>query len=144
MRAYPQAALVLFAGNVSAEMQMQALRLGVAGYLEQSLPLARFITALRAIYCGQRVLGMGTNTTSVPGRPTNQIRRAYECQRRDLNETDIELVRLAADGFSNKEIAALQLLSELHVKRRMQDIYRKLRVIDRAQAVTVATHIGLI
>ena len=53
-------------------------------------------------------------------------------------------VRLAAEGCSNKEIASRQFWSEVTVKRKMQDIYRKLQVTDRAQAVADAMRMGLI
>ncbi len=54
------------------------------------------------------------------------------------------LLRLAAQGCSNKEIAARQFWSEVTVKRKMQDIYHKLQVTDRVQAVAEAMRIGLI
>ncbi len=53
-------------------------------------------------------------------------------------------MRLAAAGCSNKEIASRQFWSEVTVKRKMQDIYRKLQVTDRAQAVAEAMRMGLI
>src|SRR6266851_1221665 len=61
-----------------------------------------------------------------------------------LSDLEIELVRLAAAGCSNKEIASRQFWSEVTVKRKMQDIYRKLQVTDRAQAVAEAMRMGLI
>ena len=64
--------------------------------------------------------------------------------RSGLSDLDIELVRLAAQGCSNKEIAARQFWSEVTVKRKMQDIYRKLQVTDRVQAVAEAMRMGLI
>ena len=64
--------------------------------------------------------------------------------RSGLSDLDIELLRLAAQGCSNKEIAAHQFWSEVTVKRKMQDIYRKLQVTDRVQAVAEVMRMGLI
>jgi len=53
-------------------------------------------------------------------------------------------VRLAAQGWTNKEIGNQMYWSEVQVKRKMQDVYRKLQVTDRAQAVAEAMRHGLI
>jgi DNA-binding NarL/FixJ family response regulator len=57
---------------------------------------------------------------------------------------EIELVQLASKGCTNKEIGTQLYWSEVQVKRKMQDIYRKLQVTDRAQAVAEAIRQGLI
>jgi DNA-binding NarL/FixJ family response regulator len=58
--------------------------------------------------------------------------------------TEIELVRLASKGCTNKEIGKKLFWSEVQVKRKLQDVYRKLQVTDRAHAVAEAIHQGLI
>jgi len=73
-----------------------------------------------------------------------RLTKKQERVRSGLSDIEIELVRLAAEGCSNKEIAARQFWSEVTVKRKMQDIYRKLQVTDRAQAVAEAMRMGLI
>jgi len=57
---------------------------------------------------------------------------------------DQQVLNLLVQGCSNKEIASRQFWSEVTVKRKMQDIYRKLQVTDRAQAVADAMRMGLI
>ena len=61
-----------------------------------------------------------------------------------LSMKEIEVVRLASEGCTNREIGKHQFLSEVQVKRKMQDIYRKLQVADQAQAVAAALRQGLI
>ena len=61
-----------------------------------------------------------------------------------LSTTEIELIHLASKGYTNKEIGKQHFWSEVQVKRKMQDIYRKLQVTDRAQAVAEAMRQGLI
>jgi DNA-binding NarL/FixJ family response regulator len=53
-------------------------------------------------------------------------------------------VQLAAQGWTNKEIGKHMYWSEVQVKRKMQEVYRKLQVTDRAQAVAQAIRHGLI
>jgi DNA-binding NarL/FixJ family response regulator len=57
---------------------------------------------------------------------------------------EIDLIRLASKGCTNKEIGRQHFWSEVQVKRKMQEIYRKLQVADRAQAVAEAMRQGLI
>jgi DNA-binding NarL/FixJ family response regulator len=61
-----------------------------------------------------------------------------------LSTVEIELLRLASNGYTNKAIGKELYWSEVQVKRKMQDIYRKLEVTDRAQAVAEAMRHGLI
>jgi len=63
---------------------------------------------------------------------------------RGLSMTEVELVRFATNGYTNKEIGKQLFWSEIQVKRKMQDIYRKLHVTDRAHAVAIAIREGLI
>jgi ATP/maltotriose-dependent transcriptional regulator MalT len=60
-----------------------------------------------------------------------------------LTQQEVELLRLAASGLSNRDIGAQQFWSEITIKRKMGEIYRKLAVKNRAQAVAEAIHLGL-
>ena len=61
-----------------------------------------------------------------------------------LSEREIELLRLIASGFSNKEIADTLFITEGTVKNHITHILGKLNVRDRTQAVLKAKEIGLI
>ncbi len=92
---------------------------------------------------GERVLGESQAITQVViefHRLTKEQNRLC----RGLSMREIELVRLAANGCTNKEIGKQLFWSEVQVKRKMQDVYRKLQVTDRAQAVAQALRQGLI
>ena len=119
------------------------MRIGVYGYLQKTLPTDELLAALRAVYRGERVVSEARAITRVLSE-YERLTKEQERVRSGLNDLEIELVRLAAEGCSNKEIAARQFWSEVTVKRKMQDIYRKLQVSDRAQAVAEAMRMGLI
>jgi len=57
---------------------------------------------------------------------------------------EIDIIRLASKGYTNKQIGQQHYWSEIQVKRKMQEIYRKLQVNDRAHAVAEAMRQGLI
>ncbi len=142
-RACPQARTVILTGLADDGHLFRAMRIGVHGYMQKALPLSDLLAALRAVHKGERVIGEPRAVTQVLSE-FSRLTREQDRVRSGLSDLEIELVRLAAEGCSNKEIAARQFWSEVTVKRKMQDIYRKLQVTDRAQAVAEAMRMGLI
>jgi DNA-binding NarL/FixJ family response regulator len=142
-RGCPKTRIVILTGYSDEGHLFRAMRIGVHGYLQKSLSISELLSALRAVYKGERVIGEPRAITQVLGE-FERITKEQERIRSGLTDLEIELVRLAAEGCSNKEIAARQFWSEVTVKRKMQDIYRKLQVTDRAQAVAEAMRMGLI
>lgn len=142
-RCSPESRVVILTGFTEEHSLFRAMKLGVHGYLQKALPVHDLIVALRAVNNGERVIGEPHAVTQVLNE-FGRLTREQERLRSGLTDLEIELVRLAAEGCSNKEIAARQFWSEVTVKRKMQDIYRKLQVTDRAQAVAEAMRMGLI
>ncbi|MBV9709376.1 MAG: response regulator transcription factor [Ktedonobacteraceae bacterium] len=142
-RASADTRIVIFTGVTEEDYLLRAMRIGVHGYLQKSLPLDEVLTALRAVYRGERVIGEQHAVTQVLSE-FSRLTKEQERSRSGLTDLEIELIRQAAEGHSNKEIASHQFWSEVTVKRKMQDIYRKLQATDRAQAVAEAIRMGLI
>lgn len=142
-RGCPKARIVILTGAADDSHLLQAMRIGVHGYLQKALPINELLSALRAVYRGERVIGEPRAVTVVLNE-FERLTKEQERVRAGLTDLEIELLRLVAEGCSNKEIAARQFWSEVTVKRKMQDIYRKLQVADRAQAVAEAMRMGLI
>src|SRR5216683_1401781 len=139
----PETRIVLFAGSNDEQLLFDAVRIGVHGYLQKTLSIEDLCRALRAVKCGERVLGETQAVTQV----VIEFHRLANEQNRlnwGLSTADIELVQLAAQGWTNKEIGKHMYWSEVQVKRKMQEVYRKLQVTDRAQAVAQAIRHGLI
>jgi DNA-binding NarL/FixJ family response regulator len=143
LRCSPDTHIVLFAGSNDEKLLFEAIRIGVHGYLQKTLSIDDLRRALRAIQCGERVLGESEAITQVV---IEFHRLAKEQHRLDrgLSTVEVELVQLASNGYTNKEIGKELFWSEVQVKRKMQDIYRKLQVTDRVQAVAEAMRHGLI
>jgi DNA-binding NarL/FixJ family response regulator len=143
LRLSPETRVVLFAGSNDEQLLFDAIRIGVHGYLQKTLSIEDLRRALRAVKCGERVLGETQAVTQV----VIEFHRLAKEQNRlnwGLSTADIELVQLAAQGWTNKEIGKHMYWSEVQVKRKMQEVYRKLQVTDRAQAVAQAIRHGLI
>jgi DNA-binding NarL/FixJ family response regulator len=143
LRSSPNTHVVLFAGSNDEKLLFDAIRIGVHGYLQKTLSIDDLRRALRAIQCGERVLGESEAITQVVIE-FHRLAQEQDRLNRGLSTVEIELLRLASNGYTNKEIGKEVFWSEVQVKRKMQDIYRKLQVTDRAQAVAEAMRHGLI
>lgn len=143
LRNTPSARVVLYAGVNDEKLLFEAVRVGVHGYLQRTLSIEDLQRALRAVHCGERVLGESQAVTQM----VIEFRRLSTEQNRlnwGLSTTEIECLKLASQGWTNKEIGKQLYWSEVQVKRKMQDIYRKLQATDRAQAVAEGIRHGLI
>ncbi len=143
LRGCPKTRIVVLTGFTDEGHLLRAMRIGVHGYLQKALPINELLASLRAVQNGERVIGEPRAITQVLSE-FERLTKEQERVRSGLTDLEIELLRLAAEGCSNKEIASRQFWSEVTVKRKMQDIYRKLQVTDRAQAVAEAMRMGLI
>ena len=143
LRSCPDTRIVLFSGFDDEDFLFEAIRIGVHGFLKKTLSIDDLVSALRAVKQGERVLGEPRAITKVL-EEFHQLTRVHNRLLFKLNTTEIELVRLASEGCTNREIGTKLYWSEVQVKRKMQDIYRKLEVTDRAQAVAEAMRHGLI
>jgi DNA-binding NarL/FixJ family response regulator len=143
LRSLSDTRIVLFSGFEDENLLIDAVRIGVHGFLKKTLSIDDLASALRAIQRGERVIGDPRAITQV----LEEFHRLTKVHNRllfKLNTTEIELVRLASEGCTNREIGTQLYWSEVQVKRKMQDIYKKLEVTDRAQAVAEAMRHGLI
>ena len=62
----------------------------------------------------------------------------------ELTQRELEVLQRAVDGLSNKEIAAKLVISEKTVKNHIANIFSKLQVNDRTQAILYALRKGLV
>ena len=62
----------------------------------------------------------------------------------ELTSRELQVLQLAADGLSNKEIAGTLTITEKTAKNHIANIFSKLQVNDRTQAVILALRKGLV
>ncbi len=120
----------------------QALEAGANGYLLKSTPPERLIAAIRAAARGHRQLSpelLDGLLTEFGGLAREQTRRET-----DLSPEDLEILRRAGEGATNREIGQSLGRTEVAVKKRLQIIFAKLGAVDRAHAVAEAMRRGLI
>jgi DNA-binding NarL/FixJ family response regulator len=111
----------------------RALEAGAWGYLLKDMLLTEVLTAVRDVQRGEQIIPVAV-----------AARLAEFPERSDLTDREVEVLRLVARGLSNKEVARAIGRTEETVKIHLKNVFAKLAVADRTEAVTVALTRGLI
>ena len=129
IKKYPDAMILLLTTFLDDEYIIQALKLGAKGYLLKQ-DYESILPALEAVYSGQSVFGTEI-ISKIPGLISSTSKFDYTLY--DINEREINIIELIADGLSNKEIAAKLFLSEGTVRNYLSQILEKLGLHNRTQ-----------
>ncbi|MBC7335605.1 MAG: response regulator transcription factor, partial [Clostridia bacterium] len=110
-----------------------AVRAGASGYLLKDVNPDELARAIRAVAAGEAV--MHPRVTGKVMREFNRLAAELALLAGvSLTNREVEVLRLVAMGYSNKDIAARLFISQKTVKNHMTNILRKLQVEDRTQA----------
>ncbi|WP_197022369.1 response regulator transcription factor [Candidatus Blastococcus massiliensis] len=123
------------------ETVLAAIRAGAWGYLLKGAGQEEIERAVRSVAGGQAVYGPGVAERVMgffAARPGAVVAPFPQ-----LSEREREVLRLAAEGRGNADIARRLFLSEKTVRNHVSSIFTKLDVSDRAQAVARARDAGL-
>jgi len=119
---------------------MTALRAGANGYVLKTAEPEEIVAAVRSVHEGQSALDpvlLRKVMAYVSGRP---LPGSVE----QLSAREIEVLRLAARGFTNKAIGVQLGISDRTVQGHLTNIFGKLDVASRTEAVTKAIQQGLV
>jgi NarL family two-component system response regulator LiaR len=119
------------------------LEAGAAGYLLKSVRGARLVEAVQAVFQGESILDPAVQAR-VLRRAAGATRQAQAAPPEHLTPREIEVLRLAARGLSNKEIAARLVISTRTVQVHLANVFDKLEVGSRTEAVLHGLRAGLI
>lgn len=131
---YPGLKIVLLSGSVSSQFVFQSLQLGVQGYVPKSLPLRSLTSALRLVLSGQVFLPFSL----LPEVGSDTFQKNSGASSGSLTDREINILRLASKGKTNKEIAWALGTSEISVKMYIRTIFAKLGASNRTHAVMLA------
>jgi DNA-binding NarL/FixJ family response regulator len=142
----PECRIIVLTTFDDDEYVFEALRSGAVGYLLKDAPSARLFEAVRAAARGESFL-----QPSVAAKVVAEFNRisAFAPVRQagladPLSERELEILRLIAQGASNRQIASLLVIAEGTVKNHITHILSKLGVADRTQAALKAREMGLV
>jgi DNA-binding NarL/FixJ family response regulator len=136
-RRVPVLMLTTFDGH---QQVLEAMLAGARGYLLKDVALDVLLQAIRTVAAGGSLLQPALTDRILQARSADTSPNDAE----NLSPKELEVLRLLAAGFSNREIAAAVFKSEGTVKNQVSAILSKLGVRDRTKAVLKAIDLGLL
>jgi NarL family two-component system response regulator LiaR len=130
----PSAKVIALTASMDEARMMGALRAGALGYIRKDAEPETLLAAVRAVAQGR---------TYIDPSVRRQILQA-PASRDDLTPREVEVLRQLALGLANKEIAHALSISEETVKSHVGNVFGKLQVENRSQAVVQALKRGLV
>ena len=121
---------------------LEAIQAGASGYLLKSLSSEAFIELLQGLERGEAAISGVTTARLIKGIGTRTVSKNEPFEK--LTERELGLLRLVADGLSNRAIARELSISENTVKYHMKNIFQKLNAQNRTEAVTIALQTGIL
>jgi DNA-binding NarL/FixJ family response regulator len=124
------------------EYVFDGIKAGARGYLLKDTPANELLAAIRKVYAGESIIqpSIATRMIGEFSRRQHPSGAGYE----PLSERERDVLRLLANGLSNKDIAAALFLAEGTIKNHVSTILDKLQAANRTQAARVAREHGLI
>ena len=136
---FPDTRILIFTINDTDEMVRRMLECGAHGYILKSDAAAHLNTAVEAVAQNDLYFSSGVSDY-VMGSMMNSYENKgdMEPEKSPLTTREIEIVKLLAEGKSNKEIATLLFISVRTVETHRRTIHRKLRLNSVADLVRYA------
>jgi NarL family two-component system response regulator LiaR len=139
---HPSIAILILTAYDYDQYIFALLEAGAAGYLLKGVQAHEVIDAIRAVYAGESVLHpvVARRVVNRLVSPASSEGEATEL----LSEREMEVLKLAATGVSNKEIAQQLFLSPRTVQVHLGNIFSKLGVASRTEAILYGLKRGLL
>lgn len=140
---HPQVSLIMLTMYDQDKHVFESITAGARGYILKHAPAKQLVEVIRAVYHNKG--GIDPYVTRKVLRQFRELAKGQ--QRKDfplLNQREIEILDLMARGAANKAIAEELVLSENTIKHKVSEIFQKLHVKNRAEAVAYAMREGLI
>jgi len=130
---FPEARIIMMTTFEGDGPVQRALEAGARSYILKNMPPREIVDAIRQVHAGKK---------RVPAEIAAQI--AEHVGDEKLTDREVDVLRQAAGGNRNRDIAYKLLIAEETVKAHIKHIMEKLSASDRTQAVTIAARRGFI
>ena len=141
-----QTSVIMLTSFDTPEYMARAIALGAAGFLSKETDPEAIPQAVRAVAAGEAIVDLellraALQMASSPAARPAEFRRTSSGE---LTEQELRILKLMAEGMSNKEVAEALSVSRNTVKTHVHNIFAKLGVTDRTQAVILAMRKGMV
>ncbi len=139
--------LLLFGMNEDPDVFLKAVFLGICGYLLKEASAAEIVAAVRAAVRGEATCPPSLCMSLIQHLSKKRQERletsapqSGDCKA--LTPRQLQLIRLVANGLTNKEIAAALNLSQFTVKNHIRRVMRQMEAASRHDAVNLVRATG--
>ena len=155
---YPQASVLMVTSHEDPEYLLEALEAGAAGYILKEATKQQLAEAIRLVLGGEsplnqelaarllRRLASKARKEELTDSATGSLlrERSEALHPESLTRREVEILRLVAQGQSNRQIAQKLSIARNTARNHVQHIIAKLGVSDRTQAAVRAIELGLL
>ena len=138
----PSTAILILTGYDDDQYVFALLEAGAAGYLLKDVRARDLVMAIRAVNAGESVLHPVIARKVVSRFAQSPSQPAAQAEVDQLTEREMEVLRSAAKGLSNRDIARELVLSVRTVQGHLQNVFDKMQVGSRTEAVVQALRLG--
>jgi NarL family two-component system response regulator LiaR len=134
----PDSAVLILSAYDDDQYIFALLEAGAAGYLLKDVPAQELVDAIRAVYVGESVLhpAIARKVINRFASPRHEVTTTVESD--ELSDREMEVLKLAAKGMTNMEIANELSLSVRTVQGHLSNTFSKMQVGSRTEAVIQA------
>ena len=130
---FPDARIIMLTTYVGDVQVLRAMKAGARGYLLKTLLDKELLETIRAVHSGKKMLSTEAS-----------YELAEHAGSDALTPAEIDVLRLIAAGYANKQIAAQLSITEDSVKGRVKNILSKLGATDRTHAAMIGIRRGIV
>jgi DNA-binding NarL/FixJ family response regulator len=140
---FPETRVLILTAYEDDPYVFALLRAGANGYILKTADVEDLLRAVRAVYKGESALSPSITETVLRQLQTGGP-AGTSAQVESLTSREIDTLRLAAQGMTNREIGQQLGISDRTVQGHLANIYEKMNVDSRTEAVTEALKRGWI
>jgi two-component system, NarL family, response regulator DegU len=136
--------ILIIDNDYNENLLINAIRSGVRGYLVKDTDSKHLIKSVAAVHSGElwverKLMGKVLDGSAYPAKSIRGKGEIY-----DLTETEIKIIKLVLNGYTNKEVADELYISEKTVKFHLYKVFKKLKVKNRSELILFGFRHGLV
>jgi len=131
--------VIILTMHEESEYIKQAIKSGADGYISKNIEKAELEKAIKTVYNGAKYF-----SATINGILLAHVTDQQQIEQTDISPRETEVLKLVAEGFSTKQIAAQLDISDRTVETHRVNMLKKLRVGNTAELIKKAAHLKII